>query len=44
MKIAIDARGADLYNGTGIGTYTFNLINNMINLNSSNKNHLLYIK
>ncbi|WP_294374849.1 glycosyltransferase family 1 protein [uncultured Clostridium sp.] len=37
MKIAIDARGADLYNGTGIGTYTFNLINNMINLNSSNK-------
>ena len=32
MKIAIDARGAYLYNGTGIGTYTNNLITNMINM------------
>ena len=31
MKIAIDARGANLYNGTGIGTYTNNLITNMLN-------------
>lgn len=37
MKIAIDARGANLYNGTGIGTYTNNLVNNMINIKSSNK-------
>ena len=37
MKIAIDARGANLYNGTGIGTYTNNLITNMINIKSSNK-------
>ena len=37
MKIAIDARGAYLYNGTGIGTYTNNLITNMININSYNK-------
>ena len=37
MKIAIDARGANLYNGTGIGTYTNNLITEMINLKSSDK-------
>ena len=37
MKIAIDARGAFLYSGTGIGTYTNNLINNMINTESSDK-------
>lgn len=37
MKIAIDARGANLYNGTGIGTYTNNLITNMLNIKSSNK-------
>ena len=37
MKIAIDARGAFLYKGTGIGTYTDNLITNMINLESYNK-------
>lgn len=37
MKIAIDARGADLYNGTGIGTYTNNLITEMINIKSSYK-------
>ena len=32
MKFAIDARGAFLYHGTGIGTYTDNLISQMINL------------
>lgn len=37
MKIAIDARGAYLYKGTGIGTYTNNLITNMININNYNK-------
>ena len=26
MKIAIDIRGANIYHGTGIGTYTKNLM------------------
>lgn len=30
MKIAIDARGATLYQGTGIGTYTNNLISEIL--------------
>lgn len=36
MKIAIDARGINWYRGTGIGTYTDNLVQNLI---ESNKNH-----
>jgi glycosyltransferase involved in cell wall biosynthesis len=31
MKIALDARGINLYDGTGIGTYTKNLVLNLIN-------------
>ena len=34
MKIAIDARSANLHHGTGIGTYTENLISEMLSLNS----------
>ena len=30
MKIGIDSRGVNLYSGSGIGTYTKNLIINMI--------------
>lgn len=41
MKIAIDARGANLYSGTGIGTYTNNLINNMIDISPSD-NFMLF--
>lgn len=37
MKFAIDARGAFLYHGTGIGTYTDNLISEMINLDSKDE-------
>ncbi|HCW54281.1 MAG TPA: glycosyltransferase family 1 protein [Clostridium sp.] len=37
MKFAIDARGAFLYHGTGIGTYTDNLISQMINLDSKDE-------
>lgn len=37
MKIAIDARGAFLYSGTGIGTYTKNLITGMLNIKSSDQ-------
>ncbi|WP_186428719.1 glycosyltransferase family 1 protein [Clostridium sp. BSD9I1] len=37
MKIAIDGRGISWYNGTGIGTYTENLVKNMINLDKENE-------
>lgn len=42
MRILLDARGASWYNGTGIGTYTFNLIESMININNSNNNFHLF--
>lgn len=42
MKILLDARGASWYNGTGIGTYTFNLIESMININNSNNKFHLF--
>ena len=41
MKIAIDSRGATLYHGTGIGTYTNNLISELLSLNS-NDNFTLF--
>ena len=31
MKIGIDGRAAKWYRGTGIGTYTYQLINNLNN-------------
>lgn len=34
MRIAIDARGINWYRGTGIGTYTENLVRNLINIYS----------
>lgn len=34
MKIAIDARGAVWFRGTGIGTYTYQLVKNLIRLNN----------
>ena len=37
MKIGIDARAADWYRGTGIGTYTYQLINSIINVDSKNQ-------
>lgn len=37
MKIAIDARSATLYQGTGIGTYTNNLISELLLLNSKDE-------
>ena len=36
MKIAMDARGANLYKGTGIGTYTEKLLKNLINIDKEN--------
>lgn len=35
MKIAIDARGINLYKGTGIGTYTQNVLRNILDMNTS---------
>lgn len=35
MKIAIDARGINLYKGTGIGTYTQNVLKNILDMNTS---------
>jgi glycosyltransferase involved in cell wall biosynthesis len=37
MKIGIDARGAIWYRGTGIGTYTFQLIKNLIQVDRKNE-------
>jgi glycosyltransferase involved in cell wall biosynthesis len=37
MKIAIDARSTTLHHGTGIGTYTENLISEMLSLNSKSE-------
>lgn len=33
MKVCIDGRGLNWYKGTGIGTYTYNLLINILNLN-----------
>lgn len=42
MKIAIDMRGAYLYHGTGIGTYTKNLVNHLLKIDNSNTYDLFY--
>ena len=39
MKIGIDGRAAKWYRGTGIGTYTYQLINNLSKYD--NLNHYL---
>ena len=40
MKIGIDGRAANLYRGTGIGTYTYQLISNLSKIDSYNDYHL----
>ena len=42
MRIAIDARGINLYNGTGIGTYTENVLKNLINIDTINNYHIFW--
>lgn len=37
MNISIDGRGITLFNGSGIGTYTENLVKELINLDDRNK-------
>ncbi|MBD7915158.1 glycosyltransferase family 4 protein [Clostridium sp. Sa3CUN1] len=41
MNISIDARGINLYNGTGIGTYTENLVKELLDIDKKN-NYLLF--
>jgi glycosyltransferase involved in cell wall biosynthesis len=41
MRIAIDARGVNWYSGTGIGTYTSQIIKHMLR-NDINNSYLLY--
>ena len=36
MKIAVDARGVNLYKGTGIGTYTDKILRYMIKTHKEN--------
>ncbi|WP_411169030.1 glycosyltransferase family 4 protein [Clostridium sp. MB05] len=42
MKISIDARGINLYNGTGIGTYTENLVTELLNIDKKNNYSLFW--
>lgn len=42
MKISIDARGINLYNGTGIGTYTENLIVELLKIDKDNEYSLFW--
>lgn len=42
MKILIDSRGANWYRGTGIGTYTYNLLKHLIPLENNNSYTLLW--
>lgn len=42
MKIAIDARGINWYHGTGIGTYTENLLRNLFEIDNYNNYHIYW--
>jgi glycosyltransferase involved in cell wall biosynthesis len=42
MRIAIDARGINFYGGTGIGTYTENVLKNLINIDTKNSYHIFW--
>lgn len=42
MKIAMDARGINWYKGTGIGTYTENILKNLLDIDKENFYHLYW--
>lgn len=42
MKISIDARGINLYKGTGIGTYTENVTRELLNIDKENSYTLFW--
>ena len=43
MKVAIDGRAANWYRGTGIGTYTYELIYNLNRYDKKN-NYLIFLQ
>lgn len=42
MRIALDARGINWYHGTGIGTYTENILLNLINIDKKNDYYIYW--
>lgn len=42
MKIALDARGINWYKGTGIGTYTYNVLKNLFTIDGINNYELFW--
>jgi glycosyltransferase involved in cell wall biosynthesis len=42
MRIALDARGINFYSGTGIGTYTENVLKNLIDIDNVNNYHIFW--
>lgn len=42
MRAAIDARGINLYKGTGIGTYTENVLKNVLKIDMENYFHIYW--
>ena len=42
MRIAIDARGVNWYKGTGIGTYTDNVLSQLLNIDKENYYHIYW--
>lgn len=42
MRIAVDARGINWYKGTGIGTYTYNVLKNLLNIDLEDKYSLFW--
>jgi glycosyltransferase involved in cell wall biosynthesis len=42
MRIAIDARGINWYRGTGIGTYTDNVLKNLLKMDKENYYHIYW--
>lgn len=42
MRIGVDARGINLYKGTGIGTYTENVLKNILNIDKENHYHIYW--
>lgn len=42
MKIAFDGRGINWYAGTGIGTYSLNILTNLLKLDKENNYHIFW--
>lgn len=42
MKVCIDGRGLNWYKGTGIGTYTYNLLKNILRLNDEDLYYIFW--